>query len=241
MTILGIVQVAFNVLFFAGIALCFFKLKGRREEDPRLSYGLKLLQNKIAVLEDLSDKTELQVKQLVILLETKIRDLQQKVNAADTQLARIDHSMNKSLEVANIFQEQIPHEQIMERKTSNKYINAARMAHQGLSFQDIQKQVDLPHAELDLIVKLNREQLMFSEDQLPAWVEKAPTEKHAADRHPIEANPNLFVPPQVDMESLEKLGQDFKQACKDFEQKMHPAKTEPEVVPYQFKKMYDRY
>jgi hypothetical protein len=232
MTILGIVQVAFNILFFAGIALCFIKLKGRREEDPRLSYGLKLLQNKIAVLEDLSDKTELQVKQLVILLETKIRDLQAKVTAADTQMARIDHSMNKTMEVAHIFQEQVPHEQIMERKTTNKYINAARMAHQGLSFQEIQKQVDLPHAELDLIVKLNREQLMFSEDHLPAWVEK----------HPVEANENIFTPPQVDIASLEKLGQEFKQACKDFEQKMNPpAKAEPEVVPYQFKKMNEHY
>ncbi len=231
MTILGIVQVALNVLFVAGIALCFFKLKGRREEDPRLSYGLKLLQNKIAVLEDLSDKTELQVKQLVILLETKIRDLQHKVTAADTQMARIDHAMNKTMEVASIFQDQVPHEQIMERKTSNKYISAARMAHQGQSFQDIQKQVDLPHAELDLIVKLNREQLMFSEDHLPAWVEK----------HPVEANQNIFVPPQVDIASLEKLGQDFKQACKDFEQKMNPAKAEPEIVPYQFKNINGRY
>ena len=232
MTLLGILQVAFNILFFAGIALCFIKLKGRREEDPRLSYGLKLLENKIAVLEDLSDKTELQVKQLVILLETKIRDLQQKVTAADTQLARIDHSMNKTMEVAHIFQEQVPHEQIMERKVSNKYINAARMAHQGLSFQDIQKQVDLPHAELDLIVKLNREQLMFSEDHLPAW----------ADKHPVEANQNIFAPPQVDIASLEKLGQDFKQACKAFEEKINPpSKAEPDIVPYQFKKLNEHY
>ncbi len=232
MTLLGILQVAFNILFFAGIALCFIKLKGRREEDPRLSYGLKLLENKIAVLEDLSDKTELQVKQLVILLETKIRDLQQKVTAADTQLARIDHSMHKTMEVAHIFQEQVPHEQIMERKVSNKYINAARMAHQGLSFQEIQKQVDLPHAELDLIVKLNREQLMFSEDHLPAW----------ADKHPVEANQNIFAPPQVDIASLEKLGQDFKQACKAFEEKINPpAKAELDIVPYQFKKLNEHY
>jgi hypothetical protein len=242
MTILGIVQVAFNILFFAGIALCFIKLKGRREEDPRLSYGLKLLQNKIAVLEDLSDKTELKVKQLVILLESKMRDLQHKVTAADTQMARIDHSMNKTMEVAHIFQDQVPHEQIMERKTTNKYINAARMAHQGLSFQEIQQQVDIPHAELDLIVKLNREQLMFSEDHLPAWADKNIVDKHIANKHPVEANQNIFVPPQVDIASLEKLGQEFKQACKDFEQKIKPtAKAEPEVVPYQFKKMNEHY
>lgn len=235
MTILGILQVAFNLLFFAGIALCFIKIKGRREEDPRLSYGLKLLQNKIAVLEDLSDKTEHQVKQLVVLLETKMRDLQQKVKDADSQLLRIDQSLNKTLEVSHIFQEQVPHEQIIERKVTNKYINAARLAHQGLSFQEIQKQIDLPEAELDLIVKLNREQLMFSEDHLPAWV----------DQHPVEANKDIFEAPQVDMASLEKLGAEFKQACKDFEQKLHPqnrtSPKEPEIVPYQFKKVNDHF
>lgn len=230
MTILGILQIALNLLFLAGIALCFIKLKGRREEDPRLSYGLKLLQNKIAVLEDLSDKTELQVKQLVVLLETKMRDLQNKVKDADGQLARIDQSLRKTLEVAHIFQEEVPHEQIMERKVTNKYITAARMAHQGMDFQQIQKQVDLPQAELDLIVKLNREQLMFSEDHLPAWV----------DQHPVEANQNLFAAPQVDMASLEKLGEDFKRACKDFENKVQ-ASAEPEVVPYQFKKVNDHF
>lgn len=220
-----------DFLFIAGIALCFIKLKGRREEDPRLSYGLKLLQNKIAVLEDLSDKTEHQVKQLVVLLETKMRDLQQKVKDADGQLARIDQSLHKTLEVSHIFENQVPHEQIMERKVTNKYINAARLAHQGLSFEDIQQQVDLPPAELDLIVKLNKEQLMFSEDHLPAWVGK----------HPVEANPNLFEAPQVDIESLEKLGEDFKNACRSFEEKtlaqVAPvAPKSPEVVPYQFKK-----
>lgn len=231
MTIFSILQVAFNLLFFAGIALCFIKIKGRREEDPRLSYGLKLLQNKIAVLEDLSDKTELQVKQLVVLLETKMRDLQQKVKDADAQLIRIDQSLHKTLEVSQIFQEQVPHEQIMERKVTNKYINAARLAHQGISYQDIQKQVDLPAAELDLIVKLNREQLMFSEDHLPAWV----------DKHPVEARENLFAPPQVDIASLEKIGEEFRQACKEFESKIQPQDNEPEIVPYQFKKMNEHF
>ena len=40
------------------------KLFKRKQDDPRMSRGLQLLQSKIAVLEDLSDRTELQVKQL---------------------------------------------------------------------------------------------------------------------------------------------------------------------------------
>lgn len=227
MGVWAVLQIALNLLFLASIGICIIKLRGRREEDPRLSYGLKLLQNKIAVLEDLSDKTEVQVRQLVVLLENKMRDLQQRVQEADGQLSRMDQTLSKTMEVANIFQEKVPHEEIVERKVTNKYINAARLAHHGASMQEIQQRVDLPQAELDLIVKLNKEQLTFSEDHLPAWV----------DRHPIESNQKIFEPPHVDMESLQRLGDDFRKACKDFEEKT-AARTppEPEVVPYQFKK-----
>lgn len=231
MGVWSFLQLALNFLFFAGIGLALIKLRARREEDPRLSYGLKLLQNKIAVLEDLSDKTEVQVKQLVALMENKMRDLQQRVRETDAQLARIDQAMGKTLEVAQIFQEQVPHQEILERKVTNKYINAARLANQGYEIQDIQQHVDLPPAELDLIVKLNKDNLMFSEDHLPAWVNK----------HPLE-NEKLFEPPQVDMESLQKLGDDFRKACQQFEEK-NQTKDKPsttsDVVPYQFKKHND--
>jgi hypothetical protein len=228
----NVLQIAVDFLFFAGIGLCIIKLRARREEDPRLSYGLKLLQNKIAVLEDLSDKTEVQVKQLVVLLERKMTELQQGVQGADAQLARIDQAMGKTLEVATIFQEQVPHQEILERKVANKYINAARLAHQGVPSDQIQQQIDLPQAELDLIVKLNKENLTFSEEHLPAWVEK----------HPLENNPQLFEAPKVDMTALEKLGEDFRKACKDFEDKAkakEKAPKAPDVVAYQFKKQND--
>jgi hypothetical protein len=221
-----------DFLLFAGLGLCVVKLRARREEDPRLSYGLKLLQNKIAVLEDLSDKTEVQVKQLVVLLEKKMSDLQERVQSADQQLGRIDQAMGKTLEVAQVFQEQIPHQEILERKVTNKYINAARLAHQGLPPEQIQQHIDLPQAELDLIVKLNKDGLQFNEEHLPAWVGK----------HPIETNPQLFTAPQVDMDSLQKLGDDFRKACKDFEAKAQAkeeANQPPDVVAYQFKKYND--
>jgi hypothetical protein len=230
MSVWSVLQIAIDLLFLAGLGLCFLKFKARREEDPRLSYGLKLLQNKIAIIEDLSDKTDHQVKQLVALMENKIKDLQTKINESQNQLAGIDQAMSRTLEVAQIFQNQIPHEQIVERKTSNKYITAARLAHQGATPEQIRQQVDLPPAELDLIIKVNREQLTFSEEHLPAWVEKQ-------EKHPLESNASLFQPPQVDIAALEKLGADFKKACMQFEEKNKPAPVaEDSVVPYQFKK-----
>lgn len=233
MTIWTVAQFALNLIFLAGIALCIIKLRARREEDPRLSYGLKLLQNKLAILEDLSDKTDHQVKKLLALMEAKMKDVQSKVADADNKLNAINEAMNRTIEVAGIFKEQIPHEEIVEQKVTSKYVNAARLAHQGYSREQILQQVHLPDAELDLIMKLNRDQLMFSEDQLPAWVEK----------NPIENTPELFQPPQVDVGALNKMGEDFKKACEEFAKKntepVKPEKTGPVVVPYQFKRHDD--
>ncbi|MBY0314529.1 MAG: DUF2802 domain-containing protein, partial [Bdellovibrionales bacterium] len=129
---LSILQIALNILFLAGIGLAFAKLRRRREEDPRLSYGLKVLQNKISVLEDLSDKTEHQVKHLMAIIDSKVKDLQVRLQESDGQLQRIDQAMNKTMEIAHIFENRVPHEEILERQVSNKYISAARLAHQGL-------------------------------------------------------------------------------------------------------------
>lgn len=232
MTIWTVAQFALNLMFIAGIALCLIKVRVRKEEDPRLSYGLKLLQNKLAILEDLSDKTDHQVKQLIALMETKMRDVQVRVHEADAKLKAIDTAMGRTMEAASIFREQMPHEHIVEQKVTSKYVNAARMAHQGYSRAQIQQQIDLPDAELDLIMKVNRDQLMFAEDQLPNWVEK----------HPLENNPELFTPPSVDVEALSKMGEEFKRACEDFAKKAESNKNEkqsPAVVPYQFKRHDD--
>lgn len=248
MSTLAILQVALNILFFAGIGLILAKVRRRREEDPRLSYGLKVLQNKISILEDLSDKTEQQVKQLMGIIDSKVKDLQLRLQYSDQQLQRIDQAMSKTMEVAHIFENRVPHEEILERKVSNKYINAARMAHQGFNLEQIQQQIDLPKAELDFIIKVNKEQLMFNEEHLPAWTKQ----------NPLQPNPALFEAPQVNLTELERLGNEFRKACKDFEQKTHPA-TKPtpsmleyagedtstdltaqeQVVPYQFKKYSD--
>ncbi len=232
MTVWMVAQFALNLILIAGVALCLIKVRARKEEDPRLSYGLKLLQNKLAILEDLSDKTDHQVKQLLALMEAKMRDVQVRVGEADHKLKSIDAAIAKTMEAAHIFRAENPHEEIVEQKVTSKYVNAARMAHQGYSRQQIQSQIDLPDAEIDLIMKVNRDQLMFAEDQLPGWVEK----------HPLENNPDLYTPPQVDVAALDKMGADFKKACDDFAKKAEAQKSEkqaPAVVPYKFKRYDD--
>lgn len=172
-----LLQILINVVLFAVVAVVWVKLSRPQKDDPRMSKGLQLLQSKIAVLEDLSDRTEIQVNQLTAILENKCKELQEKIIFADKQIANIDHSMQKSLEVAKIFQDKIPHEEIIERQSTIKYVKAAKLANQGMSADDIAKEVDLSRGEIEFIAKVNREQLMFSEENLPEWAQQEPERK----------------------------------------------------------------
>lgn len=166
-------QIVVNLVFLAGLVILWIRLKRPPQDDPRLSRGLQLLQTKITILEDLADRTDNQVKQLTNLIDQKTRLLQNKMLDAEQQIVRIDHSMNKSMEVAEIFQDKIPHEEIMERKQKVEYVRAARMAHSGMSVEDIASSVSLPREQVELIAKFNREQLMFDVDRLPEWANRA--------------------------------------------------------------------
>lgn len=165
-------QIFLNLILLAAVGFIWGRLNRPAKDDPRLSRGLQLLQSKISVLEDLSDRTEIQVTQLTSLMEQKCRDIQTYIIQADKQVQKIETSMSKSLEVAKIFQDKIPHQEIIERQNTLKYIKAARLAHQGHSVEEITAQVDLAQGEIDFIAKVNRDQLQFSEEDLPPWAKE---------------------------------------------------------------------
>lgn len=162
-------QVFFNIAVLTAVFVIFARLRRPAKDDPRMSKGLQLLSSKIAVLEDLNDRTETQVQQMLTLLDQKSRELQAKISLAEQQVLAVRQSMDQSLEVAQIFQDKIPHSEIIERQNSMKYIKAARLAHAGQSAASIAEQVDLPMGEIEFIVKVNRESLSFREEELPAW------------------------------------------------------------------------
>jgi len=164
-----LIQVTIDVLLLAGLGFMAVRMSRPAKDDPRLSRGLQLLQSKISVLEDLSDRTETQVNQLTALMDHKIKEIQNIVLDADKQLQQIRQSMGKSLEVAKIFQDKIPHQEIVERQNTIKYVQAARLAHQGVPAQEIAKTVNLSMGEIEFIAKINRDQLQFSESELPDW------------------------------------------------------------------------
>lgn len=227
-----LIQILLNLILLASVVGVWMRLQRPQKDDPRLSKGLQLLQSKIAVLEDLSDRTEVQVQQLTALLEQKVREVQQQVQSSEKQLQKIEQSMQKSLEVAKIFQDRIPHNEIVERQSTIKYVKAARLAHQGLSVQDIAAQVDLSLGEIEMIAKVNKDQLMFCEESLPEWAQDSTKpEEEAKDtdvdafqesRLDLDAPLSREVPvdltkafevPKADQEALKKLGDAFRQAC----------------------------
>ncbi|MGE0634431.1 MAG: hypothetical protein AB7O96_18590, partial [Pseudobdellovibrionaceae bacterium] len=180
-----------NLGLVAAVVALWVKLHRPAKEDPRLSKGLQLLQSKIAILEDLSDRTETQFKQLTAMLESKIKDVTTKIQQADQQVQAIQMAIEKSMEVAKIFQDKIPHQEIIERQNTIKYVKAAKLAHQGMAIEEIARQVDLSRGELEFICKVNRDQLMFSEEQLPSWV------KSEIESSLVSSEPDHFVATQV--------------------------------------------
>jgi hypothetical protein len=237
-------QILINLILFAGVVGLWIRLQRPPKDDPRLSKGLQLLQNKIAILEDLSDRTETQVSQLTSLLETKVKDIQSKIQSADRQISLIDQSMQKSLEVAKIFQDRIPHEEIMERQNTIKYVKAARMAHQGVGVDEIAAECpDLSRGEIEFIAKVNRDQLMFCEDSLPEWANsEIPAEEFSVSSLNDSSNDmdqmkmsaplhrdnavdfsSVFEVPKTDTEALKKLGDAFKAACNEVKEQEEAA------------------
>lgn len=210
MTIWTLIQIMLDLAFVAGFVVIGLRLRRPPQDDPRLSRGLQLLQTKITILEDLSDRTDQQFKQLNGILEAKTRHLQDKILQAEQQLMKIDHSMNKSLEVAEIFQDKIPHEEILERQRTIEYVKAARMAHSGVGVDDIAAQVNLPREQVELIAKFNRDQLMFDETQLPDWAKKA-VEESGFGLGNMDFVQSLESQP-TDLSNLQKLEKEFKDA-----------------------------
>lgn len=236
-----LLQCLLNLILLAGVVGLWIRLQRPPKDDPRLSKGLQLLQSKISILEDLSDRTETQVGQLTSLLEQKVKDIQNKIQSADKQLARIDQSMQKSLEVAKIFQDRIPHEEIVERQNTIKYVKAARMAHQGMGVEEIATECpELSRGEIEFIAKVNRDQLMFCEDSLPEWANsEIPEEEFSVSslndntksmKTPLQRDnapdfSTVFEVPKADQDALKKLGDAFKAACNEVKEKEEAAQS----------------
>lgn len=228
-----LLQVIVDIVLLAGVVAVWFRLHRPQKDDPRLSRGLQLLQSKISVLEDLGDRTETQVTQLTALMENKVKEIQQHILTADKQIQKIESSRDKSMEVAKIFQDRIPHQEIIERQNTIKYVKAARLAHQGMSADEIASQVDLSKGEIDFIAKVNRNNLQFSEEALPEWAKDESANEAMTVAAPKEMPPQPVaqpLPKEQDRMSLSDLGEKFRMAMQSRNQEIIEA-PQPVVLP----------
>lgn len=243
MSVWVLLQIAVNFVLFLGVWALWSKFRRPPKDDPRLSRGLQLLQSKISVLEDLSDKTDQQVSHIVALLDKKCRELQNKVHGANVEIRRVELSIEKSLEVSKIFEDRIPHQEIIERQRTKSYVRAAQMAHEGMSVDEIAKKVNLPIGEIELIAKVNKDRLMFSREDLPAWAKNARTEDGPIGHvpfnltgHEVEEDEANFVPqadeaaifkPLIQQpKTLETVGEEFRKACREMEEQQKQMEVE---------------
>jgi hypothetical protein len=231
-TVWALFQIAVDLLVFVSLMALWLRLKRPPQDDPRLSRGLQLLQTKITVLEDLSDRTDNQVKQLNTLIDQKTRLMQNKVLEAEQQVMKIEHSMNKSMEIAEIFQDKIPHQEIMERQQKVEYVRAARLAHNGASVDDIAAQVALPREQIELIAKFNREQLMFDQDRLPEWASRAVDKDQGAGNFALGQVDFINNLDRPNLSSMNQVESQFKQTVQQMktQEQLHKQSMQPAAV-----------
>lgn len=211
-----------NLLLLTLLLFSWLTKNKNKVEDQRLTKGLQLLQNKISILQDLSDKSDEQVHKWVHLLEQKSIDVQNQLNRSDEKIVQIEAVLAKALDVSKVFIEQAPHETLAERQKTSRYVQAARLAHQGYNAEQISQQVDLSLAEIEIVIKMNRNQLQFSEDDLPAWVDlqTAPVTAAEEEQEINEFTSQLkkmnqvvsesaFDIPKPDMTSMNQIKQQF--------------------------------
>ena len=146
MSIWILLQIVFNVVFLVALAFCAVRIFRDKGDDPRLNQGLRLLQSKISILEDLSDHTENQVKQLMTLLDKKLHEVRGTLSEVNEHISEVDRSIQKSQKMAEIIRDEIPHNEIVEKKLESKYIRAAQMAHGGATVEQIVNALNLPRA-----------------------------------------------------------------------------------------------
>ncbi|MBT4761888.1 MAG: DUF2802 domain-containing protein [Bdellovibrionaceae bacterium] len=230
--VLIFVSLFLNIAVGIGLFIMWMAVKGPAKDDPRLSRGLQLLQNKISVLEDLSDQTDVQVKKLVHILDQKGAQVQRKIKESEKQILKINESMKRSLDVADVFQDKIPHQEIINRQNSIKYVQAAQMAHQGKPVSEIVERLGLPEGEVRFITKINKDKLVFDENQLPQWAVRGLKKHTEIDETDTDLASSFYASNlskvSYNDDEMKKLGDKFKAACK--QENNEPVVYEPEQI-----------
>ncbi len=93
MNIFLMVLTCLNIILVLGLSFTVFLRVKEKKEDQRITKGLQLLQHKIAILQDLSDKADEQVQRLVHMLDTKSNELRRTTNDATVAMTKMQNQV----------------------------------------------------------------------------------------------------------------------------------------------------
>ncbi len=100
MNIFLMVLTCLNIILVLGLSFTVFLRVKEKKEDQRITKGLQLLQHKIAILQDLSDKADEQVQRLVHMLDTKSNELRRATNDATVAMTKIQSQVQDQQAIA---------------------------------------------------------------------------------------------------------------------------------------------
>lgn len=241
-----------NILLLAGLVLSLFLKIKEKQEDQRITKGLQLLQNKLSILEDLSDKTDEQVRKLIHLLDQKAQEVRQTLNAADQKMNQMDQT------TLSMTTPQLQTQSTHYTDKTSLYVQAAKLANQGFTVDQITQQVDLSPAELNMIIKVNRDQLQFAPNKLPQWLDNQVENKPMTEdddinqfAQAITTQNNLsqkiantaFDTMSQDLSAHQSLTEDFKKTVQQMPQTFTETKNQSFmkdgklIKPFEFKKI----
>ena len=239
MNIWIVVQLMVNLLFFAGMIFLLINRKQSEKDDQKFSKGLQLLQNKISVIEDLSDQTDEQVRSLTLLLEAKYREIQGLLVESDQQIQKMEEVAKNIWEQVESTSAVMGNQSSTEVQSMNKYVKAAQMANAGKSIEDVIREIDITRGEAELIVAMNKDQLTFNQNTLPLWVQP---EKAAAPQESTVGAEFLkaikFGSSQQQQMPQQMQAQAPQQQAVPTPQKLQAnGKPEPKIRPFEFRKI----
>lgn len=203
MSIWVLLQIIVNIFVLVGVVVCLVKTFKTKEDDSRLTQGLRLLQSKISILEDLSDHTENQVQQLMTLLDKKLIEVRKTIQHMNVQINEVDRSIEQGKKMAQAIQHEMASDQMTEKKLESRYIQAAQLAHQGLGVEEIMQQVELPRGEVELITKVNRKKCVYQNSK---------TSKGSYQKEILSRSLEM---PDITTNSVDKAQIDFQEAVQN--------------------------
>lgn len=157
-----------NIILLAGLSFSLFLRVKEKKEDIKLTKGLQLLQNKLSILQDLSDRTDEQVQKVVHLLDQKTQEMRALIKESDLMMDELTIMAEKSVNQRTTEKS----EPATDNSKAAIIVKAAQLAHAGASLEQIRQETQLSPSEIQMIMAVNKNQLQFAADQLPAWLKQ---------------------------------------------------------------------